>query len=249
MSFRENKIAVARLVFIAIYAVAFIAAGFGHWSQPVFIVEYIVVSVLWLVLFAFFIIELRRSGEGWRFAKRCPAVPLLLISPVFLFLNWDAIWFVMVIVAYIFELRRHSAGNGLAFSFALIVFVGLVAALTMVELENDNPESQFRSPSDAVYWAFGGLLDINTGRFYTPATEDGRFLATTVAICGVIAASMFTARLVSWVVGTQQSRPATERREDAAVGESDELKALRAEVAQLRAELQKSGQTPESESA
>ena len=248
MSFQANKIAIARLVFIAIYAVAFIAAGFGHWSQPVFIVEYIVVSVLWLVLLLFFIVELRRSRNPWTFAKQNPAIPLLLLSPVFLFLNWDAIWFVMVITAYIFELRRHSAGDGFTFSFALIAFVGLLAALTMVELENDNPDSQFKSPSDAVYWAFGGLLRINTGRSYTPMTDDGRFLATTVAVCGVIAASMFTARLVTWVVGERKS-VAAEAPERAVDGDSDEVKALRAEVEQLRAELQKSGQAPASESA
>lgn len=249
VSFRRNKVALARLVFIAVYAVTFIAAGFGHWSQPVFIVEYIVISVLWFVLLVFFIVELRRSGEGWRFAKQCPTVPILLISPVFLFLNWDAIWFVMIVVAYIFELRRHSAGNGFTFSFALIAFVGLVAALTMVELENDNPYSQFGSPADAIYWAFGGLLRINTGRPYTITTEDGRILATAVAVCGVIAASMFTARLVSWVVGSQQSRDAAECTEGAADEKSAEVKVLRAEVARLRAGMQKSGQTPESDSA
>lgn len=230
MSFRANKIAIARLVFIAVYAVAFIAAGFGHWSQPVFIVEYIIVSVLWLVLLAFFVVELRRSAKPLAFAKENPAIPLLLLSPLFLFLNWDAIWFVMVIAAYIFELRRHSAGDGFTFSFALIAFVGLLAALTMVELENDNPNSQFKTPSDAVYWAFGGLLRINTGRSYTPMTDDGRFLATTVAVCGVIAASMFTARLVSWVVGERRPEETDEPSESA----DDDL---RAQVAALQAEV------------
>lgn len=249
MSFRANKTAIARLVFIAIYAVAFIAAGFGHWSQPVFIFEYIVVSVLWLVLLVFFIVELRRSTKPLAFAKQNPAIPLLLVSPLFLFLNWDAIWFVMVIAAYIFELRRHSAGDGFMFSFALIAFVGLLAALTMVELENDNPDSQFKTPSDAIYWAFGGLLRINTGRSYTPMTDDGRFLATTVAVCGVIAASMFTAKLVTWVVGERKAEEADEPTEQSADGDSEEVAALRAEVAQLRADLQKSGQAPASESA
>lgn len=240
MSFRANKIAIARLVFIAVYAVAFIAAGFGHWSQPVFIIEYIIVSVLWLILLLFFVVELRRSAKPLAFAKANPAIPLLLLSPLFLFLNWDAIWFVMVIAAYIFELRRHSAGDGFTFSFALIAFVGLLAALTMVELENDDPDSQFKSPSDAIYWAFGGLLRINTGRSYTPMTDDGRFLATTVAVCGVIAASMFTARLVSWVVGER-----TPQETDEAPESADDLRAkvtaLQAEVDRLTAASEGNG--------
>lgn len=199
-----NTIAIARLVFIAIYVVAFIAAGFGHWSRTVFVVLYVIVSVLWLVLLVFFIVELRQSRAPWAFTRRNPSVPLLLLSPVFLFLDWDAVWFVMVIAAYVFELRRHSAGDGFTFSFALIAFVGLLSALTMVELEDDNPDSQFKTPSDAIYWAFGGLLRINNGRSYTPLTDDGRFLAIVVAVCGVIAASMFTAKLVTWVVGERK---------------------------------------------
>jgi hypothetical protein len=236
VSFRGKKSAIARLVFIAVYAIAFVAAGFGHWSQPVFIAEYIGTAVLWLVLMSYFVVDLTQSGQGWRYVRSCPAIPLLLISPVFLFLDWDVVWFATIIVAYIFELRRHAAGDAFTFSFALIAFVGVVAALTMVELENDNPESQFRGPSDAIYWAFGGLLRINIGGSYNPATEDGRWLATTVAICGIIAASMFTARMVSWIVGTQQTRGAAGRTE-AAAAEGDEVTALRAEVEQLKARL------------
>jgi hypothetical protein len=221
-------------VFIAVYAVAFIAAGFGHWSRPVFVVLYVVVSLLWLVLLVFFIVELRQSKAPWAFTRRNPAIPLLLLSPLFLFLDWDAIWFVMVIAAYIFELRRHSAGDGFTFSFALIAFVGLLAAFTMVELENDDPKSEFRDPSDALYWAFGGLLRINTGRSYTPLTDDGRFLGIVVAVCGVIAASMFTAKLVTWLVG--------ERKPDQVEGEVDEAPEpptadLRDQVAALQIEV------------
>lgn len=39
---RANTIAIARLVFIAIYVVAFIPAGFGHWSRTVFVALYVV---------------------------------------------------------------------------------------------------------------------------------------------------------------------------------------------------------------
>lgn len=238
MSFRADKTAIARLVFIAVYAVAFIAAGFGHWSRSVFVVLYIVVSVLWLVLLAFFIVELRQSTAPWAFTRRNPAIPLLLISPALLFLDWDAIWFVVVIAAYIFELRRHSAGDGFTFSFALIAFVGLLAAFTMVELENDDPKSEFRSPSDALYWAFGGLLRINTGRTYTPTTDDGRFLGIVVAVCGVIAASMFTAKLVTWVVGERKAEEVDEPSESPDDDLRDQVAALQLDVDRLTAAAQ-----------
>ena len=225
-------------MFIAIYVVAFIAAGFGHWSRTVFVVLYVIVSVLWLVLLVFFIIELRQSKAPWAFTRQNPSVPLLLLSPAFLFLDWDAVWFVMVIAAYVFELRRHSAGDGFTFSFALIAFVGLLSAFTMVELEDDNPDSQFKTPSDAIYWAFGGLLRINTGRSYTPLTDDGRFLAIVVAVCGVIAASMFTAKLVTWVVGEQRAEEVDEPPDSTDDDLREQVAALQAEVDRLNAAAQ-----------
>jgi hypothetical protein len=114
--------------------------------------------------------------------------------------------------------------------------VGVLAALTMVELENDNPASEFTGPSDALYWAFGGLLRINTGRSYSATTEDGRFMVIVVTVCGVIAASMFTARLVSWIVGTGQARRPADVDLPAAAG-SDEVAELRAEIQELRSQL------------
>jgi len=246
VSFRANKTAVARLVVIALYAVVLIAAGFGHWSHPVNVVAYIGIAILWLVLLVIFVVELRQSETPWAFIRLNPAIPLLLASPAFLILDWDAVWFLMVIVAYIFELRRHSPGDGLTFSFALIAFVGILAALTMVELENDNPQSEFRNPSDALYWAFGDLLRINTGRSYTPTTEDGQHLATVVAVCGVIAASMFTARLVTWVVGERKSAEVKQPADPSSDDVRARLAALESEVDRLTAGAQDHGRPGDS---
>ncbi|MEI2717810.1 MAG: hypothetical protein V9E98_12625 [Candidatus Nanopelagicales bacterium] len=82
---------------------------------------------------------------------------MLLIAPLFLILFWDPIWFIVIVVAFILELRQLTAGDGFIFSFVLIVFVGLMSALTMVELENNQQASGFHGPGDAFVWAFGGL--------------------------------------------------------------------------------------------
>lgn len=239
MPLQANRVAVSRLVFTAGYAVAFMAAGFGHWSQPVELALWTVVSVLWLALVVFLVVGVSRRRGLWTFLRENLAVPLLLLSPVFLLLQWDAVWFLMVIAAYVVELRRIPAGDGFLFSFVLIAFVGLLAALTMVEVENDNPESGFRSPSDGLYWAFAGLLRINTDRTYTHLTVEGRHLAVTMAICGVIAASMFTARLVAWVIG--ERRPAEAKGGGEDEGVVDELRVqvarLDGRVAALQAEM------------
>ena len=40
--------AFVRLVFIALYSLAFIAAGFGQWSPTTSMLLYVLVSILWI---------------------------------------------------------------------------------------------------------------------------------------------------------------------------------------------------------
>lgn len=54
---------------------------------------------------------------------------------------------------------------------------------------------------------------------------------------------MFTARMVSWVVGSQQTREAIPRSGGATTKESDVVTVLRAEVEALRAELRSMDRT------
>ena len=226
----------ARLVFIAIYSLAFITAGFGHWAPTTSKILYIVVSVVWLLLLAMYIHDLIRTTEPLhKYVWKHPAIPMLLIAPLFLLLYWDAVWFVLVIAAYILELRQHSAGNAFTFSFCLIIFVGVLAALAMAELENDVIGSQFHGPGDSLLWAFGSLLRIDTGKTFSPVTQDGKFLAVVIQVSAILAASMFTAKLVGWVMGTSKPGAAAKSEED---DEPDPIAdSMRAEIADLRAAI------------
>lgn len=223
-----------RLVFIAVYALAFITAGFGHWAPATSRLLYVVVSVLWVALLAMYIHDLIRTSEPHlRYVLQHPAIPMLLIAPLFLFLYWDAVWFVLVIAAYILELRQHSAGNAFTFSFCLIIFVGVLAALAMAELENDVAGSAFHGPGDSLLWAFGSLLRIDTGKTFSPVTEDGKFLAVVIQVSAILAASMFTAKLVGWVMGTAKPGVRAED-EDGTPATAD---SMQAEIADLRAAI------------
>ncbi len=224
-----------RLVFIAIYSLAFITVGFGHWASTTSRILHVIVSVLWIVLLAMYVNDLVRTTEPRRrYVLHHPAIPMLLVAPLFLFLYWDAVWFVLVIAAYILELRQHSAGNAFTFSFCLIIFVGVLAALAMAELENDIAGSAFHGPGDSLLWAFGSLLRIDTGKSFSPVTDDGKFLAVVIQVSAILAASMFTAKLVSWVMGT--SKPGTAPKDD---DDETETKpdSLQAEIAELRAAI------------
>ncbi len=234
----ESWPAIGRLAFISVYCLVIIIAGFGHWGPSTVRILNAMVAVLWGLLLITWILQVRGQTGRLRFVLRHPALPMLLIAPLFLILFWDPIWFIVIVVAFILELRQLTAGDGFIFSFVLIVFVGLMSALTMVELENNQQASGFHGPGDAFVWAFGGLLHIDTGTDFTPTTADGKFLGVVVSVCGILAASMFTAKLVAWILGDEKSSPA----EGSAVT-ADDAEALRTEVAELRETVSQLNQT------
>jgi hypothetical protein len=230
--------AIVRLAFISVYSLTIILAGFGHWAPSTVRILNGVVALLWVVLLITWIRQVRGQKGRFGFVVRHPALPMLLIAPLFLILFWDPIWFILIVVAFILELRQLSAGDGFTFSFVLIVFVGVMAGLTMVELENNQQSSGIHGPGDAFVWAFGGLLHIDTGTEFAPTTADGKFLGVVVSVCGILAASMFTAKLVAWILGDDKSSTA-----EGSALTADDAQALRTEVAELRETVSRLNET------
>lgn len=227
-----------RLGLIAVYSIVFMWGGYFEWAGLTETILWSLAAILWLALAIIFIREMRLSRSAWRFARSHPSIPLLLAAPAFLWFTWMPVGaFILVVIAYIWELRHHSAGDGFLFSFGLVIFVGVFAGLSMVAVEEGDTESSLRTPSDAIFWAFASLLRVNYGRSLTPETDDGRILATVVGLCALLGASLFTAQVVSWVVGSRKDEQDGE--DDALATEADpvlaELAALRAELAELRA--------------
>ncbi len=234
----ESWPAIARLAFISVYCLTIIIAGFGHWGPSTVRILNAIVAVLWGLLLITWIRQVRGQTGRRTFVLRHPALPMLLIAPLFLILFWDPIWFILIVVAFILELRKLSAGDGFTFSFVLIVFVGVMSALTMVELENNQQSSGIHGPGDAFVWAFGGLLHVDTGTDFVPTTADGKFLGVVVSVCGILAASMFTAKLVAWILGDEKNSPA-----EGSALTTEVAQALRTEVAELRETVSRLNQT------
>ena len=234
----ESWPAIARLAFISVYCLTIILAGFGHWGPSTVRILNAIVAVLWVWLLIMWIRQVRGQTGRLAFVLRRPALPMLLIAPLFLILFWDPVWFILIVVAFILELRQLSAGDGFTFSFVLIVFVGVMSGLTMVELENNQESSGIHGPGDAFAWAFGSLLHIETGTDFAPTTPDGRFLGVVVSVCGILAASMFTAKLVAWILGDEKSNSA-----EGSALTAEDAQALRTEVAELRKTVSRLNQT------
>lgn len=243
----------ARLGLIAVYSIVFMWGGYFDWAGWTETILWSLGAVLWIVIAVVFVRELVRSRGRLRHVGVHPSLPLLLIAPAFLWtVWWPLAAFLVVVVAYILELRHHSAGDGFLFSFGLVLFIGVFAGLSMVEVEGEEQGSSLRTPSDAIFWAFASLLRINYGKAMTPQTDDGRILATVVGLCAILGASLFTAQVVSWVVGSEKKKEETEAHEvaDSSQAASEpgrdnaviaELTAIRAELAALRAQVDSAG--------
>jgi hypothetical protein len=237
----------ARLALLAAYSIVFMWGGFFDWESNTETVLWGLGAIMWIAILVIYVREIRRAEDRREYLAHNLSLPLLLVAPAFLWLMWFPLGaFITVVVAYVLELRHHSSGDGFLFSFGLVAFVGVFAGLSMVEVENDNPDSSLRSPSDALFWSFASLLKINYGKAMSPETHDGRILATVVGVCAILGASLFTAQIVSWVVGAQKDKDDKERAEalaEAPEGDVDgsdvaaELAGIRAELAAIRAAM------------
>lgn len=252
---RQGVRSALRLGLIAAYSVVFMWGGFFDWAGWAETVLWSLGVVLWIAVATLLVRELVTSDHRLRHVALNPSLVLLLVAPAFLWLTWMPLAaFMLVVIAYVLDLRNHSAGDGFLFSFGLVLFVGVFAGLSMVEVEYENPESNLDTPSDAIFWAFASLLRINYGKAFSPVTEEGRILATVVGICAVLCASLFTAQVVKWLVGTkaeEREAAAVAAEEEAAEEEAaqslalagrdqailDELAAIRSELALLRSRV------------
>jgi voltage-gated potassium channel len=245
-----------RLGVIATYSIVFMWGGFFDWAGWAETVLWTLGALLWLVIASMFVRELVTTTSRVRHVLVNPSLLILLVAPAFLWFTWmPLVAFLLVVVAYVLDLRNHSAGDGFLFSFGLVLFVGVFAGLSMVEVEYEDPQSTLDTPADAIFWAFASLLRINYGKAFSPVTDEGRVLATVVGVCAVLCASLFTAQVVKWLVGTKAEaeaeaeaahtaaddavrsagQPASAGRDEAIM---TELAAIRTELAALRSRVE-----------
>jgi len=211
----------ALLGLIAIYSITFMWGGFFDWAGWTETILWSLAAVLWIVILVIYVRQVVHADHRIRFMATHLSLPLLLIAPAFLWLTWFPLGaFILVVIAYVLELRNHSAGDGFLFSFGLVIFIGLFAGLSMVEVEHADPESQLKTPADGLLWAFASVLKINYGKSITPETHEGRILATVVGICAILGASLFTATVVTWVIGKKDDAEAADVAEEKAQADS-----------------------------
>jgi voltage-gated potassium channel len=120
---------------------------------------------------------------------------------------------------------------------ATTVLLVFVAALAVLDAERGRAGSNIQTYPEALWWGVATITTVGYGDFY-PTTLEGRFVALALMIGGIGLIGFVTGSLATWIVDriSTDERPAEETRQDVHVL-LDELRELRAEVADLRAEL------------
>lgn len=230
---RKTLESIARLALVSAFSIVLLVIDALHFEGEVQWGIVALAAVLWLIILGDFVAGLVRAEDKRGQLLQHLGYPILLVAPLLIFPYLTPILALALLVAYILELRQLTAGQGFVFSAVLVCFVAVVATGFLVYAESQDPQSELGDWQSAGLWTLANLLRIRS--VGTPTTEDGEFVSYVVGICALLVASLFTAQIVAWVIGSQKddSKEADQARKDLA----DELSALRSAVEELNTRL------------
>ncbi|MFI6340698.1 potassium channel family protein [Streptomyces sp. NPDC050535] len=113
--------------------------------------------------------------------------------------------------------------------------VGLLmfGSLAVLSVERESPHGNIRTLGDAVWWSFTTMTTVGYGD-HAPTTGLGRVLAVGLMLSGIALLGVVTANIAAWFISRFEMDDVEERRQTAAiVALTEEVRALRAEVAAL----------------
>ena len=234
---REDVRLFGRLALISAYSLILLALDDLQISaaDPLLIS---IAAVLWLLLAIDLFWALRAAPRRLVALGRRVGCLLLLIAPLLIGpdLQWEL--FVVIVVAYVLELRGVAAGRAFAFSFGLVVFIGLLATFGMMLAERNDPASRLGTLHEAGAWSLTTLLRLPGFRPYQPVTSDGRLLTLVVGTCALLAASFFTAQIVNWIRGAGDAESGQADASPEAAQVAQHLRALTGQVEALRSTVE-----------
>lgn len=114
--------------------------------------------------------------------------------------------------------------------------VGLLmfGSLAVLSAERESPDGNIHTLGDAVWWSFTTMTTVGYGD-HAPTTGLGRVIAVGLMLSGIALLGVVTANIAAWFISRFERDDVEERRQTEAIAAlTEEVKALRAQVAALQ---------------
>ncbi len=219
---------VAALLFLVAYAAPIIEPDLP--SEAVRTASWIVAGT-WALFAVDFLLRLALTTQRWRFVRQHPldlaVVALPLLRPLRLLR-------LLTLLSFVNRRARSSLrGRVIAYVAGLTTLVLLLASLAVLDAERGRESANIADFGDALWWSATTVTTVGYGDRF-PVTGTGRLIAVALMLAGIALLGVVTAAFASWLI----ERVAEVAEVEQAATRQD-LEALTAEVAALRATLQR----------
>ncbi|MEV0205224.1 potassium channel family protein [Streptomyces sp. NPDC050788] len=217
------------LLFAVAYAVPIVDDSAGHSLTAVCTV------VEWLVWGAFaadYVARLALSDRRKEFVRRHWLDLLAVVVPILQPLRLLRLVATLLLVGR----RARMADQIRLTTYVAGAVVGLLmfGSLAVLSVERDAPEGNIRTLGDALWWSFTTMTTVGYGD-HAPTTGLGRMIAVGLMLSGIALLGVVTANIAAWFLARFEKDDVEERRQTEAIEAlTEEVRALRAEVAELR---------------
>lgn len=200
-------------------------------------------TIIWILFILEFLLRFALAPRKIRFLRSNPITIIALAAPAFRFLRalrllrvsrgLRLVRIVGTANRGLGALRKSFDRRGLGYVLATTALVILLGAGGMLAFEPAREVGGgFSGYADAVWWT--AMLVSTMGSGFWPLTPEGRVLALLLSIYGLAVFGYITASFATFFIGQEAAAP------DGDVGGAREIAALRADIAALRGELQRS---------
>jgi voltage-gated potassium channel len=223
---------VLSVLFLVVYAAPILAPGIDPDLRRIFATANI---VIWVLLGAEYVVRLVLARDRRRFARTHWFDLAVLVLPILRPLR--ALRLVVAIKVLNRRTEMLTRGRLAVYVAATTVLLVVVAALAVLDAERGVPDTTIATYPQALWWAVVTVTTVGYGD-YAPVTVEGRLVALAMMIGGIGLIGFVTGSLASWIV-ERISTDDRQRGEPGAVDAAallEEIRALRAEVAELRSE-------------
>jgi len=170
-----------------------------------------------LVFIADFFVRLYKAPSKLSFL-RWGWIDLVSSIPMFDFLRWGRLVRIVRILRILRAFRSTKVllkflfKNRAKGTFAVVAMISLVmvifSSIAILNVEN-TPESNIKSPSDALWWAFATITTVGYGDRF-PVTHEGRVIAALLMTAGVGLFGTFTAYVASFFMEAEHEKEQSE---------------------------------------